>query len=848
MTLKTVRCPAPFQEMFERAQTYVEGYFRSRNERPHEGTIEIGGERYILVRAASMSVYFLDFIKGMYPALDEREAIEAASHVLFDVAHGIGKADARVFHKATGVDDPMPSCRRARSDFAYTGWAFVDILQESSPTPDDEYLLVYDHPHSFEADTWLASGTRTDFCTCFMNAGYSSGWCEESFGVRLEAREDLLPLQRRRQLPLRDGAARPARAAHRRVPRRAARAPGAAVNRTVYQSIVSKIGMVMPLFGKALVDMALKRRGHTADTISPVEMLELIKTEINPRLANRLQAVSTVLHAGAGVAQADAADRVVYANTVMRRMAGASDLSLPSAELFAILRAQGFIRSVRELSSLDIHDFHSPALGKDFSAIFCPIFDGGGGGGVLSVLQDVTIREAIDGEIIRFHENLRRLNDSLTREVSERQRAEADLRNVVQCIADAILVVDRAGVVVRVNPAAERLFAASEAALRGRRADELLRPGAALDGGLMARLVAAGAVDDLDVTLEPVGEQPIPVLLSGAVLRDEAGRVTGAVYTAKDMRQQRALNAKLVTTSKLAALGEMAGGIAHEINTPLTVIQGRAGQIRRMVEEGAADPPLLVAFAGKIEATTRRIARIVHGLRSFARQADRDPIESAAVASVVDETLDLCRERFRIQGVALRHESIRRLDPRPVPADAAEPGAAQPPVERLRRRRERRGSLGRAPGADARRSRRALGRGRRPGRAGGAARAGLPAVLHDQAGRSRHGARAQHLARDRAGPGRDAGARRRQPAHPLRRQPAAVALRARRRPGAPDARRAGAWVSGACAAPRRRPRRERRIDRAVAVDEQGPRTAHHSTSVTLGSRAPCAGASPTRAR
>jgi predicted hydrocarbon binding protein len=189
VTLKTVKCPEPFQPMFERAQAYVEDYFRSRRDSPQEGTIVIGGERYILVRAASMSVHFLDFIKNMYPALDEREAVEAASAVLFDMAHAIGQADARAFHRATGVTDPIGKLSTGPIHFAYMGWAYVDILGESSPTPDDEYLMVYDHPHSFEADAWLATVGRTDFCTCFMNAGYSSGWCEESFGVRLQARE-----------------------------------------------------------------------------------------------------------------------------------------------------------------------------------------------------------------------------------------------------------------------------------------------------------------------------------------------------------------------------------------------------------------------------------------------------------------------------------------------------------------------------------------------------------------------------------------------------------------------------------------------------------------------------------
>jgi two-component system, cell cycle sensor histidine kinase and response regulator CckA len=189
MTLKTVKCPEPFVPMFENAQAYVEEYFRSRKERPEDGTIEIGGERYILVRAASMSVHFLDYIKGMYPALDEREALEAASAVLFDMAHCIGMADARAFHAATKMHDPIAKLSTGPIHFAYTGWAFVDILADSSPTPDDDYLLVYDHPHSFEADAWLGTKSKVDFCTCFMNAGYSSGWCEESFGVRLEARE-----------------------------------------------------------------------------------------------------------------------------------------------------------------------------------------------------------------------------------------------------------------------------------------------------------------------------------------------------------------------------------------------------------------------------------------------------------------------------------------------------------------------------------------------------------------------------------------------------------------------------------------------------------------------------------
>ena len=191
MAIETVKCPASYEKLFARAEEYVGNYFRDRQELPAEGTITIGGERYILVRAASMSVHFLDFVKEMYPVLDERESIEAATKVLFDIAHAIGSADAKAFHEATGVEEPVAKLSTGPVHFAHSGWAFVNIFEESRPTPDDDYYLIYDHPQSFEADSWIRLRERTSFCTCFMNAGYSSGWCEESFGVKLIAREIL---------------------------------------------------------------------------------------------------------------------------------------------------------------------------------------------------------------------------------------------------------------------------------------------------------------------------------------------------------------------------------------------------------------------------------------------------------------------------------------------------------------------------------------------------------------------------------------------------------------------------------------------------------------------------------
>ena len=87
------------------------------------------------------------------------------------------------------VSNPIDKLAIGPVHFAYSGWAFVNIFSESNPTPDENYFLIYDHPFSFEADAWLKQGKTPSFAVCIMNTGYSSGWCEESFGLPLVAVE-----------------------------------------------------------------------------------------------------------------------------------------------------------------------------------------------------------------------------------------------------------------------------------------------------------------------------------------------------------------------------------------------------------------------------------------------------------------------------------------------------------------------------------------------------------------------------------------------------------------------------------------------------------------------------------
>ena len=159
--LRTVSVPEPIVPLFQKAEAYVRRYFSDRSEDPEHSTITISGERYILVGAASMSVEFFDMVTSLYADKGKAEAASVAKNLLFDLAHSLGKADAHAFAAKMNVTEPLEKLSAGPIHFSFAGWAFVEIFPESTPSPDENYYLIYDHPFSFEADAWRRAGLRS---------------------------------------------------------------------------------------------------------------------------------------------------------------------------------------------------------------------------------------------------------------------------------------------------------------------------------------------------------------------------------------------------------------------------------------------------------------------------------------------------------------------------------------------------------------------------------------------------------------------------------------------------------------------------------------------------------------
>ena len=135
--------------------------------------------------------------------------------------------------------------------------------------------------------------------------------------------------------------------------------------------------------------------------------------------------------------------------------------------------------------------------------------------------------------------------------------------------------------------------------------------------------------------------------------------ITHEIESQKSLENERA---NATHAAKMASLGEMAGGLAHEINNPLSTIKGRAAQLLRIIEsEPSMQSTKSKDYIDVIINTSDRIARIVSGLKNFSRNAEKDPMIKTSMSKVLDDTISLCQEKLRAHRVKLELDFDEKL-------------------------------------------------------------------------------------------------------------------------------------------------------------------------------------------
>jgi signal transduction histidine kinase len=141
--------------------------------------------------------------------------------------------------------------------------------------------------------------------------------------------------------------------------------------------------------------------------------------------------------------------------------------------------------------------------------------------------------------------------------------------------------------------------------------------------------------------------------------KNAKNEIGGIIVMAENISSKKDAEMRLTQASKLTALGEMAGGIAHEINNPLSIIKGYIDLLRRHSQRKTLGPELLGQYIDKIDQTVFRISRIVNGMRRFARESSLDKKINYSLNKIIEETLDVCLEKINNNGTVLEVEYLK---------------------------------------------------------------------------------------------------------------------------------------------------------------------------------------------
>jgi PAS domain S-box-containing protein len=275
-----------------------------------------------------------------------------------------------------------------------------------------------------------------------------------------------------------------------------------------------------------------------------------------------------------------------------------------------------------------------------------------------------------NGKVVYIIESIRDV--TLTKTLEKRLHGVREfLTRVLQSSASAIVAADRSGRILLINQAAEELFGYTFDQAQQIDVSQLYPPGVAREIMKKLRDDSCGGQGKLPVTQVSIltaQQEQIPVEMTAAIIyEDDREAATMGVYN--DLRERLAVRKKLdeaqsqlLQAEKMASLGQLAAGVAHEINNPLTGILMYGNLMKEKLE---GTHPLRSSLTFILE-DAERCRDIVKNLLAYSRQSGTSP-ERFSLNTLVEESFPLIRDQKLFINVAIRKElSSDRL---PVKAD-----------------------------------------------------------------------------------------------------------------------------------------------------------------------------------
>ncbi|MFH7319303.1 ATP-binding protein [Desulfurivibrio sp. D14AmB] len=246
----------------------------------------------------------------------------------------------------------------------------------------------------------------------------------------------------------------------------------------------------------------------------------------------------------------------------------------------------------------------------------------------------------------------------ITSSIREKEQAEARLQAIIDHMRDGLVIMDEAGVIESVNTPTENMFGYSAAEITGRRIDFLIRFPAATDPDQLVDALGEAMNSNRPLNGQRRDDSFFPLAFSLSQMQH--GSKLQFILILRDITDEEQHRSEAVRAGQFAALGELAAGVAHEINNP---INGIINYSQILLDE--IDPEVESTereILPRIIKESERVAAIVKNLLSFARQRD-EIVEDLSIQEVIDDCISLLLYQFEKDGIRVEVEIPDDLPP-----------------------------------------------------------------------------------------------------------------------------------------------------------------------------------------
>ncbi|MFQ5683083.1 MAG: PAS domain S-box protein [Candidatus Binatia bacterium] len=248
---------------------------------------------------------------------------------------------------------------------------------------------------------------------------------------------------------------------------------------------------------------------------------------------------------------------------------------------------------------------------------------------------------------------------SVGQDITDRKRAEAWMRSLIETTQDAVISADQQGRIVLFNPAAEQIFGYSKTEIQGQKVDMLMAEDYAMEhDDTIARYRQTGEKRAIGRTRTLTGRrkggEEFPIELSiTEVATDEEARYAAFI---RDISEKTRLQQQLVESERLAAIGTTAAKFAHEIGNPLNSMSMAVQLLeRRLARQGDVVDKSVGSIVRNLTGEISRLNFLLHDFSSLSRR-EKYSFQPTSLAAVVAEVLEMETPRYTELGIRVEQD------------------------------------------------------------------------------------------------------------------------------------------------------------------------------------------------